>query len=125
MIVLVVAVIFLVWSSRVRLQRIDYVSGLVGGGAQTVDVHSPTGYFNAQRDVIVPGRNERNFDWIAQTQQMFAGGRSRIRHVDYDNAPQGRAVNTTSPYRWWLGGLAWLDQVIDFVGRKGCPGCPA
>ena len=115
MIVLLVALGFLIWTNHVRLQRIDYVSGLVGGSMQTIDANSPTGFADRQRDLIVPGRNERSFDWIAQTQQMFAERTSRVRHVNYDNAPQGREVNATSPYRWWLGSMAWIDRL--FSGR--------
>src|SRR3954469_3165912 len=114
-IVLIGAGSFLVWADHVRLQRIDSVSGLVGGSAQTVDARSPTGFSSAQRDLIVPGRNERNFDWIAQTQQMFAEQTSRVRHVGYDNAPEGREVNEASPYRWWLGAMAKIDRM--FSGR--------
>jgi hypothetical protein len=102
---------FLIWTNHVRLQRIDYVSGLVGGATQTVDVRSPTGFADSQRELIISGRNERSFDWIAQTEQMFAERTARVRHVNYDNAPQGRAVNATSPYRWWLGGMAWMNRM--------------
>src|ERR1700712_1728872 len=89
-IVLLGALGFLIWVNHVRLQRIEYVSGLVGGATQTVDANSLTGFADRQRELIIFGRNERSFDWIAQTQQMFAERTSRVRHVNYDNAPQGR-----------------------------------
>ena len=78
---------------------------MVRGNASTDDAIG-------QRQLIVPGRNERSFDWIAQTQQMFVRHEARVRHVDYDNPPQGRAVNAASPYRWWLGLVARIDQLI-------------
>ena len=60
----------------------------------------------------MPERNESSFGWIALTQQMFARGEGRVRHVDSDNAPFGREVNATSPYRWWLGFVAWVDHSV-------------
>jgi len=112
--VLVGAVGFLFWCDRERLLRIDYVSGLVGHLTQNdnADKKSLTGYAGDLRQLIIPGRNERSFDWIAQTQHMFAHDQSRVRWVAYDNAPQGRAVDCPSPYRWWLGLLAYIDYKI-------------
>ena len=43
-------------------------------------------------------------------QQMFAQGEMRVRQVTSDNAPLGREVRAGSPYRWWLGFLAWIDH---------------
>jgi hypothetical protein len=85
------------------------------GRARPVDVPdagSPTGYADGQRELIIPERNESSFHWIAQTQQMFARGEARVRQVDYENAPFGREVSSASPYRWWLGLLAWLDHAL-------------
>jgi hypothetical protein len=65
-----------------------------------------------QRNLIIPERNEDSLHWIMQTQQMLAQHQWRVRHVDYDNAPLGRAVSTPSPYRWWLGAVAWVDHAI-------------
>jgi hypothetical protein len=114
MAVAICACAYLAWSGHVRMQRVEYVSGLAGRAnpVDAVDDGSPTGYANGQRELIIPGRNEDSFHWISQTQQMFALGELRVRHVDYENAPKGRAVNSTSPYRWWLGLLAWLDHSI-------------
>ena len=43
---------------------------------------------------------------------MLANGESRVRSVAYENAPQGRAVDLASPYRWWLGLLARGDHLV-------------
>src|SRR5471030_1697081 len=43
---------------------------------------------------------------------MFAQGELRVRHVDYENAPRGREVTSPSPYRWWLGLVAYLDHSL-------------
>jgi len=111
MIALVCAGGFLWWGNHGRLQRVEYVSGLAGR-VDVVDAVSPTGYANGQRELIVPERNETSFDWVTQTQQMFARGEWRVRHVDYDNAPSGREVHAPSPYRWWLGLIAWVDHAV-------------
>ncbi len=109
---LVCACGFLAWTSTARLQRVGYISGLAGRAApvDVANAGSRTGYADGQRELIVPERDENSFNWIAQTQQMFARGEWRVRHVDYDNAPFGREVNSPSPYRWWLGVVAWLDH---------------
>lgn len=102
---------FLVWVGAVHVQRIDHLSRGVEA-TDVIDPASPTGYANRQRELILPQRNEDSFHWIAQTQQMFARGEWRVRHTDYDNAPAGRAVHQASPYRWWLGTVAWVDHLI-------------
>jgi hypothetical protein len=105
---------YLAWCGHVRAQRVQYVSGLVGrsSAVDVPDARSPTGYANGQRELIIPERSEASFHWISQTQQMFAQGELRVRHVDYENAPFGRDVTSASPYRWWLGLLAWLDHAL-------------
>jgi len=106
------------WVDFGRANRVAYVSHLEGRARtpDVLDASSPTGYAGGQREIIVPERNESSFDWIAQTQQMFAKHELRVRHVDYENAPSGREVGATSPYRWWLGSLSWLDH-----GATGAP----
>jgi hypothetical protein len=50
---------------------------------------------------------------------MFARREWRVRYIDYENAPFGREVFSTSPYRWWLGVIAGVDHVIS--GRPAGP----
>jgi hypothetical protein len=112
--VLAAACSLLVWVDLGRVSRVEYVSGLMGR-ARTPDLleaRSPTGYADGQRDLIVPEASESAFDWIAQTQQMFSRGELRVRQVDYENAPNGRPTSFTSPYRWWLGVVAWVGHEI-------------
>ena len=108
----------LVWFNQARVRRVEYVSGLEGRARQAdvLDAGSPTGYADGQREMIVPEGNEDSFHWIAQTQQMLARGEARVRRVDYENAPAGREVNSASPYRWWLGLVAWVAH-----GASGRP----
>ena len=103
---------FLVWINHARIRRVEYVSSLPGRAEAALDAASPTGYAHGQRELIVPERGGNGFHWIAQTQQMFAQREWRVRHVDYENAPFGREVSSTSPYRWWLGLVAWTDHVL-------------
>jgi hypothetical protein len=102
---------FVAWSTHVRVQRAVYVTGLAAA-ADAQDPRSPTGYAGGLRELIIPERNEASFHWISQTQQMFAQGQFRVRHVDYENAPRGREVTSPSPYRWWLGLVAYLDHSL-------------
>ena len=108
------AFIWLVWVNHDRLRRVEYVSGLAGRAesSDVIEAASLTGYARGQRELIVPERNETSYEWIAQTQQMLAQGEPRVRHVDYDNAPLGREVRSTSPYRWWLGLVARVEQAF-------------
>lgn len=111
-IVLIGTVGFLLWLNAARSDRVSYVTALGGGAAATVDRSSPTGYSGGVRLLIAPERNAESYQWIAQTQQMFARGEWRVRHVDYDNAPAGRDVRTPSLYRWWLGFVGWFDYSL-------------
>lgn len=102
---------FLLWMTVARVHRISHVTNLVE--TETVaDPASPTGYAGGLRKLIVPGHNNDSYQWIAQTQQMLAGGEWRLRHVSYDNAPAGRTVLTPSPFRWWLALVSWIDRIV-------------
>ena len=115
LLLLVFAAGLLVWTNRVRMQRVEYATGIAQDELR-YDGRSPTGHVGGIRELIVPEHNARSYHWIAQTQQMFAREEWRIRHIDYENAPFGHEVHAASPYRWWLGLVAWLDQV--FSGRS-------
>ena len=99
------------WTNYGRMQRVEYVTNTDRENA-VVDATSPTGYAGGKRWLIVPEHNNRSYQWIAETQQMLARGEWRVRHIDYENAPVGRAVHSASPYRWWLGLLAWCDHTV-------------
>lgn len=113
-IVLIYACGFLYWCDQARIRQVREVSAMIEGATANGIVKgiTPPGDAVGLRQLIVPSRNERSFEWIAQTQQMFVRHEARVRHVDYDNPPQGRAVNAASPYRWWLGLVARVDQLI-------------
>ena len=110
MLVPLAAVALLVWSTAVRVQHIGYVSAITSQ-TPVVDADSPTGYAFGLRDQVPPDQNIESFEWIEQTQQMFAENTLRLRHSDTDNAPYGRPGRTPSAYRWWLGLLARVDHL--------------
>jgi hypothetical protein len=105
----------------VRIKRVEYVSGLAGWSVSepASGAAAPAGYAGWQPRLIVPEHNNVSFEWLAQTRLMFASREWRVRRVDYENAPRGREVLATSPYRWWLGLVAWADHVIS--GRPSGP----
>jgi hypothetical protein len=106
-----VAAGFLLRMDQVRMRHVVHTTGLFAEALPAAP-DSPTGYAGGTRQLIVPERNNDSYHWIAQTQQMFARKEWRVRHVDYDNAPFGREVDSSSLYRWWLGGVAKLDHLI-------------
>jgi hypothetical protein len=106
------ALVVVGWTDLGRVRRIEAVSALQGR-ARKVDQRdplSPTGYADRQREQIVPEAGGESAAWIALTQRMLATGQARIRHLDYENTPNGHAVSAPSPYRWWLGFLAWAHH---------------
>ncbi len=105
------AVCLLVWTDTIRIRHIEVISAITRE-APVIDTDSPTGYAFGLRNLVGPDRNIESYQWIMQTQQMFADGEWRLRHVDTDNAPLGRGVQTPSATRWWLGLVAWVDHRI-------------
>lgn len=106
----------LVGMNVVRIQHIEYVSAQGGWrekppAPNTVAASSMSELATGNR-LIVPEQTTESYHWIAQTQRMFNRGEWRVRHIDYENAPFGREVHAASPYRWWLGLIAWCDHLI-------------
>lgn len=119
--VAITALVFVVRGNRIRAGRVQYVSNLNEWSVQTPEAApaSPTGYRDGLRRAIVPSHNNESYQWMQQTQQMFAQSDWRVRRVDYENAPNGREVHESSPYRWWLGLVAKIDQSLSgrSIGR--------
>ncbi len=105
----VCAVGLLIWLTYLRVQRVDAVTHL-GAEDMRIDANSPTGYAGGKRWLIVPEHINASYQWISQTQQMLAKHEWRVRRVDDENAPIGREVHSASPYRWWLGFVAWCNH---------------
>lgn len=109
------ALVFLVWTSWVRIQRAQYVTSLAQE-APILDGASPANLGGSPAQLIVPQHDNAAYEWLALTRHMLAQGDARVRRIDYENAPFGRPVYKSSPYRWWLGALAWCDRAISGRG---------
>lgn len=107
------ALSFIVWTAHRRIERVLYVTALGSYLEErgSPDAASPTGFSGNKRELIIPEHNDDSYHLIAQTQQMLATSDWRVRWVDYDNAPKGRAVLSSSLSRWWLGLIAWGDHL--------------
>ena len=112
---------FLIWTNTLRMQRVEYVSGIAepSGKEAAIDASAPAGRAAWQPRLIVPEHDNASYEWLDQTRLMFARREWRIRHVDFENAPFGHDVESASPYRWWLGTIAWLDHAMS--GRPAGP----
>lgn len=95
--------------AAVNLGRAETLSNLGGGDTIATAAASPTGYAGGVRKLVLPESNYESLQWIAQTQEMLARREWRLRHIGSDNAPVGRPTFAPSPYRWWLGAVAWAD----------------
>lgn len=99
----------LVWTTSRRIDRVNQVTATDAAAAR-IEATSATGYAEDRRWLIVPEQHTPSYERIAETQHMLATGTWRVRHVDHDNAPDGRPTYSPSMTRWWLAGLAWIDH---------------
>jgi hypothetical protein len=114
LVVLAAVLGYVVWDSFVvgsHLLRVTASYGVTVNPPAT-DPRSPTGYEDGQRSLVLPASAADTAHWVMQTQDMFARGEWRLRHVDYDNAPAGREVHWSSPVHWWLALTAWVDHLV-------------
>ena len=84
---LVAALALLVWMNVVRVGQTQALTRL--GGWEEARAAGELGTGNS---LIVPLHHNDSYQWLIQTQQMFARGEWRVRHIDYENAPFGREV---------------------------------
>lgn len=112
--VMVAALGFVGWATHLRVQRVDYVTEIAewSVAAPTLDPQSPTGYAGGLRRLIVPGHNNRSYEWMIQAQAAQRGDEGRRHHVDYDNAPFGRPEHSPGLYRGWLRFVAWVNHQV-------------
>ncbi len=108
------ALLFMTWVNHLRLERVRHVTHTAGWSvdAPGEDARSPTGYTDRTRQLIVPGHHNPSYHWIIQTQAMLTDATWRRHQVAYENHPAGRPSTDTSPYRWWLGAVAWADHLL-------------
>jgi hypothetical protein len=105
----------LVWNTAARIDRLNFLSGVgVSSAIHTEGASSPAqggAELTPNNSLPVPDQLDASYHWLAQTERMLNRGEARVRHIDYENAPFGRTVLTPSPYRWWLGFLAWCEHL--------------
>ncbi|MDQ8187281.1 hypothetical protein [Pelagicoccus sp. SDUM812002] len=99
-------------SHGLRIAHLEHVSNLAGGMEIAQDADSPTGYEYGFRKLIVPQRNLDAFQNVVHVQEMLDSGDWLLKQSDFDNAPNGRPVRTSSLYRWWLSGIAGGVQIF-------------
>lgn len=124
---LLLAALALLWLATER--RIERVDALTNSPTWSVDAserdaRSPTGFAQGQRKLIVPGHHNPSFWWIREAQMSAEQGSLRLRHIDYDTAPDGRTTGRTAPYRWWLIAVGWLygtatSEPLGFAIERG------
>jgi hypothetical protein len=104
-----------VWNTTARINRLDFLSA-IGAPAEShtggVTGSAPgDAELTPNNSLPIPDQLDASYHWLAQTQRMLNRGEVRVRHIDYEDAPYGRTVLTPSPYRWWLGFLAWCEHL--------------
>lgn len=113
----VMVVALVIWFHTAAIYRVETVSSQFSDNLILVaDEESPSGYAEGRRSHIVPGHNLESYEWIVQAENIRATGDWRIREVDYDNAPNGRTVQSPSAARWWLA------AVTPLLGDSETPG---
>jgi hypothetical protein len=90
-----------------RAVRLSHLEAVAGAPAPAVAGSHGLAW---QPRLIIPGHHNESYEWLDQTYQMLAKGEWRVRTVDYENAPGGHDVFSPSPYRWWLGLVAYLHS---------------
>jgi hypothetical protein len=101
----------ILWRAHHEVKRVD---GLTAQGSPEParDTASPTGYQAGQRWLITSDPHKESYALIAETQKIASDGPWRLREVDYDNSPTGRAVDRASPYRWTLAATAAVGRLF-------------
>jgi hypothetical protein len=106
----------LIWNTAARVSRLDYLSTIGAPAANhTAGVTGPApsdAELTPNNSLPIPNQLDASYHWLAQTERMLNRGEARVRHIDYENAPYGRTVLAPSPYRWWLGFLAWCEHLV-------------
>lgn len=104
---IVYGLFFCYWETQSRLARIDADSRIerVTVSRSISDPDTRTGFSGNRQDTIVTERSD-TYHWILNTQLRVSENSWRLRHLDYDNAPQGREVHWASLHGWWIEGIA-------------------
>lgn len=104
----------LAWSHVTRARRIQHLTATPEWSVDrpAIDPTSITGWTDGRRMLVLPDRTGQSQQWLVQAQQALERRAWRLRHVDFDNAPYGRATHLPLLYRSWLVGLAAIDATL-------------
>lgn len=91
------------WATVEKISAVSFSEVAPGSSAL------PPGAF--EENLILPYHSIDARWWVLHARQMLAEGSWRIRHTDYDNAPEGREVHWSSFLVWVLAALAWLRSL--------------
>lgn len=97
------ALALLVWLAIVQVRHIQHLSDLYAG-----DGVASVGMSVDGNTLILPNADTRAYESVREFQAMATGVSTRLRWVNYDNAPFGRRIDSPSLYRWWLQGVAFV-----------------
>ena len=101
----------IVVTHRQAVERVERITALQADNLVLVpSAETQSGYAGDRRRLVVPGHTAESFEWIIQAEKILHDGTWRLRTVTYDNAPNGRPVESTSAHRWWLAALAKILQ---------------
>ncbi len=116
------ALAFTVATTAIRVRRIEFISQIAGrqASAPSGGVQAPGAGSEWQPRLIIPGEHIESFEQLDRVRQMFDRRQWRVRFIDYENTQSGHEVFASSPYRWWLGLVAWChhEATGSAIGRS-------
>lgn len=92
-----------------RVATVEKISAVSFSEVAPGSLPLPPGAF--EENLILPYHSIDARWWVLHARRMLAEGSWRIRHTDYDNAPEGREVHWSSFLVWVLAALAWLQSL--------------
>ena len=109
----------LYWFNCAATVRIETVSAMFSDRlVDPTKIEGAEVEIETRRAQIVPGHNLESMELILQAEQIRSDGTWRLTQVEYDNAPNGRGVETPSAARWWLTLLSQFEDSDQPVSRQ-------
>ncbi|GAB5559205.1 MAG: hypothetical protein SynsKO_08520 [Synoicihabitans sp.] len=109
----------LYWFNASAAERVSAVSALFSD--RLVDPALIAGAevnIEVRRSQIVPGHNLESMELMLQAEQLREQETWRLTKVEYDNAPNGRGVETPSAPRWWLALMSSRENEAENVSKQ-------
>ena len=106
------ALLFLSHYQKARLAHLDFVASATETNLSS-EAAAASGYAANQRRAVIFGNDAESYSWIANAQESVQQNVWRLHHTHRENAPDGRDLTASSPYRWWLILVGRLDRAFD------------